>query len=239
MKRTLGFWLTILAPLLIVGLEFLVMWAQGESMLEFADGTPWLWNTKYIQTLWALFLLPLFVTLETALQAGLEHNNHVWKQILVQPVPRWTTIAAKQFSGLIMIGISQIFLWIFSIIAGVLLRYVRPDLGFNVPIPWWETFTFSLSTYLIAWMIIAIHSWVSIRWSSFVVAMASGILATMSGVFLVSSDYAQYYPWAMAGLAANNYLETYPPSTPIIIGALGGVIIFLLSNLQLRRRDIY
>ena len=105
MKRTLSFWLAIIAPLAIAGLEFLVMWAQGEDMLEFADGSIWLWHSKFIQTLWALLLLPLFVTLETALHAGLEHSNGTWKQLFAQPVPRWMIIATKQFSGLVLIGI--------------------------------------------------------------------------------------------------------------------------------------
>jgi hypothetical protein len=223
----------------IAGLEFLVMWAQGEDMLEFAGGSIWLWHGKFIQTLWALLLLPLFVTLETALQAGLEHSNGTWKQLFAQPAPRWMIIATKQFSGLVLIGISQILLWGLTIGSGYLLRYVRPDLGFDTPIPWLQILAFNMMTYLMAWLIIAIHSWVALRWGNFVVAMAAGTIATLSGVLLVNSDYAPYYPWAMAGLTANKYLESGIPGEQLALGILGGLVLFVLGNLELRRREIF
>jgi hypothetical protein len=239
MKRTLSLWLAIIAPLGIAGLEFLVMWAQGEDMIKFANGNIWLWHSKYIQTLWALLLLPLFVTLETALQAGLEHSNRTWKQLFAQPVPRWMILATKQFSGLVLIGISQFLLWGLTIGTGYLLRNVRPDLGFDSPTPWFQILAFNLMTYLMAWLIIAVHSWVALRWGNFVVAMAVGIIATLSGVLLINSDYAPYYPWAMAGLTANNYLDSGIPGGQLSLGILGGVILFVLGNLELRRREVF
>ena len=51
MKRTLGLWFALLAPLAAAGLEFIVMWSQGEEMMEFANGRPWLWHMKFTLTL--------------------------------------------------------------------------------------------------------------------------------------------------------------------------------------------
>jgi len=239
MKRTLGFWLALLAPLVVAGLEFLVMVSQGEDMMEFANGQPWHWHMKFTLTLWGLFVLPLFVTLETALLAGWEHGNGTWKLLYAQPVSRWMLTTAKQFSGLVLLGISHIFL-VFAVIGtGLVLRYLNPAVGLDAPVPWLTMLGYSLLIYLISWLIISIHSFVSLRWDSFIVAMAVGIVATMSGVFFIRSEtYAPYYPWAMQGLIANNLLEDGWPVAQLIWGIGGGLLVFLLSNLYLSRRDV-
>ena len=239
MKRTLGFWLALLAPLVVAGLEFLVMASQGEDMMEFANGQPWHWHMKFTLTLWGLFVLPLFVTLETALLAGWEHGNNTWKLLYAQPVSRWVVTVAKQFSGLVLLGFSHLFLGLATIGTGLLLRQINPEIGLGVPIPWLAMMGYSLLIFLISWLIIAIHSFVSLRWSSFVVAMAVGIVTTMSGVFFIRSEaYAPFYPWAMQGLIANKLLEDGWPVEQLIWGIGGGLIVFWLSNWYLSQRDV-
>lgn len=239
MKRTLGFWLALLAPLVVAGLEFLVMASQGEEMIEFANGQPWHWHLKFTLTLWGLFVLPLLVTLETALLAGWEHGNNTWKLLYAQPVPRWMITAAKQFSGLVLLGISHLFLGIAVIGTGLLLNRIDPSLGLTARIPWLTMIGYSLLIFLISWLIIAVHSFVSLRWSSFVVAMAVGVVATMSGVFFIrSEEYAPFYPWAMQGLIANKLLEDGWPVAQLVWGIGGGLLIFLVSNWYLSRRDV-
>lgn len=240
MKRTLGFWLALLAPLVVAGLEFLVMVSQGEGMMEFANGQPWRWHMKFTLTLWGLFVLPLFVTLETALLAGWEHGNGTWKLLYAQPVPRWMVTTAKQFSALVLLGISHLFLGVAVIGTGLILRQIKPALGFDSPVSWLAMLGYSLLIYLIAWLIISVHSFVSSRWNSFVVAMSVGIIATMSGVFFIrSEEYAPFYPWAMQGLIANKLLEDGWPVSQLIWGICGGLSIFLISSLYLSRRDVF
>jgi len=238
MRRSLGLWLTLIAPLVIVGMEFVVMWVQGELTEDFANGKIWLWHTKLTLTYWGLLALPLFITLETALLAGWEHKNHTWKLIFSQPVPRCMIITAKQFSGLVRIGISHTFLWVATIGTGIILRGLRPDLGFINRPTWVEMLAYSLITYLISWFILAVHSLVSLHWNNFVVAMAVGVIGTMSGVFFVSSDYAPFYPWAMAGLTANNLMESCWPWNQVALGMGGGILLFILSNLYLTRQEV-
>jgi hypothetical protein len=239
MKGTLGFWLALLAPLVLAGLEALMMAAQGEDLMEFADGEPWLWHMKFTLTLWGLFVLPLFVTLETALLAGWEHGNGTWKTLYAQPVPRWMVTATKQFSGLVLLGISHVFLAFAVIVSGLLLQRVDPALGLDAPIPWPTMLGYSMLIFLISWLIIALHSFVSLRWPSFVVAMAVGIVATMSGVFFIrSDDYAPFYPWAMQGLTANKLLDQGWPLAQLVWGIGGGLLVFLVGNWVLSRRDV-
>jgi hypothetical protein len=45
--------------------------------------------------LWATLMMPLFITIETALIAGLEHSENQWKNLLAFPIPRWTIYIAN------------------------------------------------------------------------------------------------------------------------------------------------
>jgi len=239
MKRTLGLWLAIIAPLGVAGFECLLMWSQGEMMIDFAGENIWGWHAKYNLTIWGLLMLPLFVTLETALLAGWEHRNQTWKILYTQPIPRWMLLTSKQFSGLALIGLSQFILYITTIGTGLLLHQVRPDLGFTSSVPWIDMFWYNGIIFWISLLILSIHSFVALHWHNFTTAMAVGIIATMSGVFFVYSDYAPYYPWAMAGLIANELLEKGFPWIQVGMGVAGGSLIYLLGCFYLTRKEVF
>lgn len=76
LKRTLAFRMIIVAPLLVATLQFFVLWNQK----RFPDGFKlWEMLPRNVLSLWAVFMLPLFITLETALLNGLEHSEKQWK----------------------------------------------------------------------------------------------------------------------------------------------------------------
>lgn len=44
---------------------------------------------------WAVFMMPLLITLETALLNGIEHGDRQWKHICALPIPRHALYLAK------------------------------------------------------------------------------------------------------------------------------------------------
>lgn len=75
-------------------------------------------------------------------------------------------------------------------------------------------------------------------WASFVVFLAVGIIGIMSGVLVMNSDRANYYPWAMPELIANNFLEIGLPISQLILNLVRGIILFILVNWDLSQRDV-
>jgi hypothetical protein len=49
-------------------------------------------------------------------------------------------------------------------------------------------------------LIISIHTWVGLRWQSFVVTSAVGTGAMVVAVLLFQSDWSEWYPWTLAGV---------------------------------------
>jgi hypothetical protein len=238
MRRTLALALAFIAPLSITLMQFGMALQRGPLSFDSSEEA-WLYVCQSNLVMWSLIMLPLFVTLETALIAGLEHNNQTWKKLFALPVPRWMTIAAKQFSGLLLIALSCLVLWALTIVMGLVLQAIEPGFGLTGTPPWDSLLIFSALVFLASWLIIAINTWVALNWKSFVVASAFGIIATVSGAMVINSEtFGQYYPWAIAGLVGNAFNEGVILWPQVWTGLIGGVAALFITNLLLSRKQV-
>lgn len=238
MKRTLALWLAPIAPLVIVALQ-IAMVLQRESYYRQQDISD-AWGQYGEQTvfLWTLLMLPLFITLETALLSNLEHGNLQWKHLFALPISRGAVYAAKQLMGMILIGLSMASLYALLVFSGLALRVLTPGLGFEAPVPWLDFLRSVGLAYLASWLIISIHTWVGLRWHSFVVASAVGIAAMVVAVLLFQSDWSQWYPWTLSGVITYSLAEGLRPMAELAVGSLGGVLVALLGGWDVTRRDV-
>ena len=236
MKHTLALWLSVVAPFSIVALNFVM----GLHRVEYMQQVENVWFEAADQTMifWALLMYPLFITLETALVSGLEHGADHWKHLFALPVPRGAIYAAKQLANMALLGLSMVALVGFTVLLGLTFRLIEPGLGFEAPIPWGEFWKQAGPIYLGSWLIISLHTWVSMRWRNFVVAVGFGIVMTVSGVVVMNSKWATFYPWALPGFAINNLHKGVGSVTEIVFGCLGGVVVALLGGWEFIRRDV-
>ena len=78
LKRTLAFRVIFVLPLLVALLQFFIVLRTKKFPADFD-----LWHTIGTSSLqiWAVFMMPLLITLETALLNGIEHSDRQWKHI--------------------------------------------------------------------------------------------------------------------------------------------------------------
>ena len=239
MRRTLALALTFLIPLALILLQFAISVQRGGSVY-ISDGDAWIWLSQNIIVFWSLLMLPLFVTLETALLGNMEYRNETWKKLYTLPVPRWMVILAKQVIALGLIALSFLFLVLLTALMGVILNAIDPTAGLGGPPPWLTLLKYSGLVFLASWLIIAINLWIALNWSSFVVSTSFGIVATISGVIIINSEkFGKFYPWALPGLVGNHFYEAVVPWQQVLAGLIGGILIFIISNWQLSRKQIY
>jgi hypothetical protein len=238
LRRTLALRLAIWMPLLMVGLQFLMAWRNGVRPM-FDQETPWMRLMQQTLVFWCLLVLPLFATLETALLAGMEHNNRQWTHLFGLPVPRGSIYAAKQIAAVVLIGISMAVLAAGMLLAGWGLRFLLPGAGFEAPPPWCAFLVRCAMVYLSAWLLLAIQCWVGLRWRSFVVAVSAGIVLTVAGMFIVNAEWGHLYPWALPGLIANEFSKGASiPVGRVLFGSLGGVLAAFVGGWEMTRRDV-
>jgi hypothetical protein len=186
--------------------------------------------------LWALLMLPLFVTLEAALLAGLEHANQQWKHLLALPLPRGVHYLAKLLALVAMVALAMACLLLLVPLGGWVLDQLQPRFGIDGPPPWEFLLTGIGACLVAALMIIAIHAWVSIRSRSFTVAVSFGMTATVAG-FLIgqSARFGHFYPWSMPLHVFGDAGEHL--GFVVVTGAAGGLAFSLLGLWDFLRRE--
>ena len=245
LRRSLALALTLLIPLAIVILQFCEILDQGPQAGLFAGDDEPLWQAHLNMVLnwWSLLILPLFATLATALIAAVDHSNNQWKQLYALPVPRGAIYAAKMAVGLGLVLLSIGAVLVYTLVSGALLNVIFPDTPLGWDIPWLDMVRLSAILFASSWLLVAIHTWVSMRWSSFVVPSAFGIVATMAGIIVIQSKYAPYYPWTLPTMALLTQIREAASrgvslTSLLALGLLGGVVLWPLASWRVTRRDV-
>jgi hypothetical protein len=245
LKRTLAFRVIFVLPFFIALLQFFVIWRTKKIP---ADFNLWQGHVTNSFQIWAIFMLPLLIALETALLNGIEHADKQWKHLFALPVPRHSIYFAKFIVAQGLILASTLVLALLTVIVGVVATYLRPELAGalavqnsgsvahftvgSVPVFWIAKL--ALEVWLAAWFIIAIHTWISMRWAGFPIPLGVGIGGTFFALFAASAWIGKYYPWL---LPMNLFLDGRF-TTALALGISGGLIVALLGCLEFVRRDV-
>ena len=237
LKRSLALWLTLLTPGALVFIEAAGA-TQNQGRLMKSGVNLWALMFEELFTIWVVLILPLFITLETALLGQLEHSNRTWKVVHAQPVSRWATLAAKQVIGTGFVVMGMILLVGLTFVGGAVLELILPEFTMTGPIPWEEMFQQIGIATLASGIIIAFHTWIGLRSRSFVVASAIGIGMTIAGLILTGLEWTYYFPWSLAANALFHYYQGWAISSFLVLGGVGYMIFSIISNLHIIRMEV-
>ncbi|MBK9655525.1 MAG: ABC transporter permease [Rhodanobacteraceae bacterium] len=238
LRGTLALWMCLIAPATVVGLYVLQVSFSKINPKTVADpAEPWSFFTQSILALWCFLMLPLFVTLQSALLAGLEHGDNQWKHLLALPLPRRVHYLAKALlvAGMILAGFVVLLLLI--PVGGGLLMLLKPAFGLRGIPPWAELVTTAAQCLAASGLIAALQTWIAIRWRSFTVAVAVGMSATVIGFLVGQSErFGHWYPWSMPVQVLAG--EGQHASFVVVAGLLGGLAVTALGLADFLRREV-
>ncbi|HJV89133.1 MAG TPA: ABC transporter permease [Holophagaceae bacterium] len=224
LKRSLALLVVAAAPVLTTLLYFLVMMKDRKGV---ALAQPWENYAHIVLSLWSFLALPMLATLLATLVNGVEHQNGMWKHLFAQPVPRWRILAVKAAASLVLLGFACFLLLPCMAIFGKLLHMLKPGLGFGAPIPLRSLALAVARPFFAAWLMLALHQWISQRSPSMTLSLGSGMLGLIGAFVVVNSDrWGPLYPWCLALRA------TQPGPAPMgvmILGVGGGLLIWALA----------
>jgi hypothetical protein len=244
MKRTLALKMVILAPVAVVLLTLFMVSQASFSTLHRAGNTsvdPWRALVRVNFQFWALLMLPMYVTLQTALIAGLDHADNQWKALFARPVARWATYVAKLAVVAAMVAASAVILVACVLAEGRLLHLLDADIGFGATAPVPLLAVQGLQITGLAFLFLTIQHWVSLRWRTFSIAIGFGIVAmvTSFAMLLAAGPYGtwpQYFPWSLPMLV----LAKHQPSVSMVLwmGGLAGILISAVGCVDFCRREV-
>jgi len=238
LRGTLAAWTCVIAPATVV-LLYVLQLAVSRVPANFvaSPAKSWLMYSQSVLALWLFLMLPLLVTLQSALLAGLEHADHHWKHLLALPLPRGVHYLAKLVTLAAMVLASFAILLLLLPLGGLALMALKPALGLaGMPDLGWLLRSLSLA-FAASLLIVAVHTWVSVRWRSFTVAVSVGMGATVAGFLVGQSDrFGHWYPWSMPVQVLAGKGEH--ASFVVAAGLLGGAAVALLGLADFSRREM-
>jgi len=231
LKRTLAFRVIFVLPFLVALLQFFIVLRTKKFPAGFK-----LWETIFTNSLqiWAVFMMPLLIALVTALLNGIEHSDKQWKHLFALPVPRQSIYLSKFVVAQGLIFISTFVLALLVVVVGIASTHLKPDLANAGPVPYLWFAKQTAFVWLASWLIIAIHTCISMRWSGFPIALGAGIGGTFFALFAASAALGKYYPWL---LPMNIFIEGRF-AMALTLGIGGGIVAALLGCLEFVRRDV-
>ncbi len=239
LRGTLALWMCAVAPALVVAIYVLQVLARFQPDPARTPPPPaelWQLFGQSVLGLWAFLMLPLLVTLQAALLAGLEHGGQQWKHLLALPLPRGVHFLAKLLALAGLVLLSHLAMAALLPLGGLALATLAPGFGLSGPPPW------AWLAERLAWicagtaLLVALHTWIALHWRSFAVAVGVGMGATVAG-FLVgqSAKYGPWYPWSLPA----QVLASDPAVPPRVMAysLLAGAVVAVLGLAAFSRRE--
>src|SRR5262249_9753725 len=127
-----------------------------------------------------------------------------------------------------------------SSVAAVLLFSGMRGLHLAGSIPWGDVTFTAVKGYAACWLLIVIHTWVSVRFPGFAAPAGIAFTGMLVGVFLVNVSldfFGWWYPWTLAlNVRPEGLYDAHNTLAPALFGALAGVVLTPLASWDLGRR---
>lgn len=239
LSGTLAAWMCLVAPAVVVALFVLQLTVREMRMDASMDAAQaWSMFAKSVIGLWAFLMLPLFVTLQSALLAGVEHGNAQWKHLHALPVPRAVHYLAKVGALVAMLALATVVLAVLMVPGGWLVGRLQPAFPIAGAPPWGELLRWTGATAACALLIVALHAFVAIRWRSFTVAVSTGMVATVAGFLIGQSErFSPWYPWSLPLQVLAGEGRALPQA--LLLSGLGAVVVTAAGLALWTRRDTH
>jgi len=234
--------MVVLAPVAVVLLTLFMASQAPFTTLRRNPGTDeWRALIRVNLQFWGLLMLPLYLTLQTALIAGLDHSDNQWKALFARPVPRWTLYVAKILVVMAMAAVSALVLVGCLVLEGAVLRWYDPELQFAFPGPVDRMMLQAGQMTALGFLALVVQHWVSLRWRSFSVAVGVGAVAIVSSFAMLLSagpygGWPQYFPWSLPVLVVARQPQNI--AAALWMCGIAGIVAAIAGCIDFCKREI-
>ena len=197
-RKTLGFWASIMLPLLIGVLLFVGFYSKSEKLVSYPPMVLWLQFAGAILGIMGSLVLPMYIIFIAYSVNSIEHRADTWKTLFNLPIARWSVYAAKYFYAMFLVLMCLALFVLFTIGFGNLLGMIKPELKFSDYHIEKELAQIYFKLFLSSLGILSIQFLLSLLWADFLKPMGIGFVCTITGVILASKgwEYAYAFPYS-------------------------------------------
>ena len=232
LTRSQALLMTLLCPLSIVGLQFLVVVNNGGKMVSEKG-----WESYWLGTisLWYMLMLPLYIALITSLINAIEHKHNGWRLMATMPIKQWQLFIVKALVAWLFVMLASMLMYVLTSASIVLMTLI----GYQAEASFASPFLSHLSKVMIAVLpIIMIGHLISWRVKNIILPLAVGVIMTIVATTVVSSKYWLYDPWTYH-LVATLVTQEGATTKALVLGGTFGAIILTIGAWLLGKREVH
>ncbi|MFK3960446.1 ABC transporter permease [Guptibacillus hwajinpoensis] len=220
-KRKAVWWLVILGPLGIIGLESVNYGLRYDYLVDFNQDV---WRSFLNEIGMFIPLVLLFgITILASITAGIEHQTDAWKQLLVLPVTRKRVFIVKFLFVSVLLLSSSTLLVVGIISLGLILNF-----GWSLPLL--EILKISYLPLLAALPILALQLWISIVQSNQGLALSIGIICAIGSLY--SFSLPEWVPFSWPYFFHNTYVLN------VMYGCVTGFVVLIVGMTHFSTKDV-
>ena len=236
-RRSAPLRLAIAAPLLLFLLETLTMFSRGQFNVT-DPAVLWRQLLSFGWIMWLGLFTPALVALQAICLVNVEHSGKHWKQLFALPIPRWKVFAVKMlFCGFLMAVSFAVFTTAST--GGVLLFSGVRGLHLAGSIPWLEIGLTAVRGFAACWLLIVVHTWISVRYPGVVVPAGVAFTALLVGFMLINWNpgiFGWWYPWTLPiNVRPEGLYDGHNTLAPALFGAIAGAVLAPMASWHLGR----
>lgn len=238
-KKTLAFWGTILAPLFVASVNFLIFFSHPELLTK--QGTdPWIKLIGNATNIYTILMLPLLITLIAFIVNNVEHRANGWKHMFALPVSRGGVYSGKIVVAAGLLFLSLVIFNLLLILSGKLLASIHPEIKFGQFTLTGAVILTGLKVFLASFLILMIQFVISVNSANFIVSIGTGVIGTIGTSMLLSWKHSNWIPYALPMWASQGlYNSDYSIINAVTLYSLGGgLLIFIAGLITIYRKNI-
>jgi len=199
----MGFWSSVLLPLVLCLLLFIGFFNHSEKLSHSPGMLLWLQFAGAILGIMGSLILPMLIVFIAYSVNSIEHKADTWKSLFSLPISKLSVYAAKYFYAFFLVLLCLLLFVLFTLGFGNLLGALKPELKFseyNVASLLTKVY---LKLFLSSLGILSIQFLLSLLFRDFLKPMGIGFVCTITGVILAGNGwtYAYLFPYSHPMLA--------------------------------------
>ena len=228
-------WLIVIAIPLLIALPLYIGLARSPIPVA------WHYLTGIICQVWSWFLLPMSVTIITALMGQVEHRYNTWSYMMSLPQSKRLVLLTKALMAVLIIALMSLLIFVVSIGASVLGSLSNPNVTLMDGQVFRDFGHFLYEIWLASFLVIAVQFYVAMRFGGLAIPLLTGVggtffavLASMLRPLGISFEDGNYLPWL---LPANVIQRPAEADSFVLVGGVGGAVALIFVVLMLARKD--
>lgn len=200
-RHSAALWMVLAGSAFLPLMQILMYLTKTNNFLAELGKDPWMGHIRIGFQGASFFLWPMFIILVASMVTQIEYRNNTWKQVMASPLKVGDVYFSKfiVIQSMILAGYLLFDGW--ELFSASVTQMFQPGFNFfHSPVHWQSILFLDIKSYIAILGMSTIQYCISLRFKNFIGSIGIGLALIISGLFMMSWDKVEYFPYAYSAL---------------------------------------